>query len=201
MTKSDTDFNRFLKGKNHAVLLREIIKMYTNDKNSSFLREMITCSVAGYNHSANKHGYDGKFEEIHCEVKSQNIISDGNKRLCGHGNFTDFTWRRFNKYYKDKVRMLISGFVDGKLIFVLEFPFRSKKFQICLLEKLQKHLPHGDEKNKYVRNCRWSLLHVDNVNIRYLTKNFRNYKNKLTKKLFDFLESSEKKLYVGPINK
>ncbi len=43
-------------GKEYFLLL----KMYINDKNSSTLREMIACDVAGYKQNENKMGYDTK---------------------------------------------------------------------------------------------------------------------------------------------
>jgi len=198
MTGSEEDFAEFLKNQDSAILLKELLSVYANDKNSSFLRELVTCHMAGYEHSDKKLGYDGKFKEIPCEVKPQNVIIDSKSRLNGGGCFNDFTWRKFNQCQKDDLKMLMSGFVSGKMIYILEFPFNSQKFKDHLLENLHKYLPHGDEKNRYIRSCSWSLIHIDQITIRYLSSNFRQFKNKMTKRLFQFLELGEK-TNAGPV--
>lgn len=65
------------------------------DKNSSTLREMITILIAA-------NGYKG-------EIK--NVDTNSNRKYEGSGNFTDFTYNS----------IVVSGFVDGNLIFVYEF--------------------------------------------------------------------------------
>lgn len=200
MTESEEKFTKFIESNNPLVILKNLLRTYVNDKNSSFLREMVTCSVAGYSHSTAKLGYDGSFGEIPCEVKPQNVIIDSNNRLNMGGNFTDFTWRKFKKCQEDELRMLMSGFVEGKLVYILEFPFNNDKFKSHLLSKLNKFLPNGDEKNRYIRSCSWSFIHVDGIIIRYLSKDFRNYDKKITKNLFKFLEEGEFD-FAGPVDK
>lgn len=198
MTTSDKEFEKFLKDNDTTDLLKKILRIYANDKNSSFLREMITCYVAGYEHCEDKLGYDGYFMGLPCEVKPQNVILNSDKKLDGRGNFTDFTWRKFKKCEEDNLKMLSSGFVDGKLLFIIEFPFNSKKFKTHLLKILNKFLPNGDEKNRYIRSCSWSFKYIDTMTVRYVAKNFRDYKNKMTKSVYNFLELGEN-VNVGPI--
>jgi len=191
MTKNEEEFSQFLEGKNHAILLRELIEMYANDKNSSFLREMVTCSTAGYTHNIKKLGYDGGSTEKPIEVKPQNIKSTGKIKLNASGNFTDFTWRKFKKCGEDNVTMLMSGFIDGKLMFIIEFPFNDPIFKNHLQSKLQKFLPKGDEINRYIRSCNWSFIHFEKSIIRYRSKKLKDFKRNFSKKLFNFLENGE----------
>ena len=59
-------------------LLSVLMTLYINDRNSSTLREFLTVSIAGYEHSEAKIGYNG-FKTIGagkivgCEVKPKNI--------------------------------------------------------------------------------------------------------------------------------
>lgn len=189
MTKSEKEFLKFMKGKDHALLLRDLIHLYSNDKNSSFLREMVTCSVVGYQHNPEKLGYDGSSKNYPVEVKPQNIKSTDKVKLNASGSFTDFTWRKYNKCCKDRVRILMSGFINGKLMFIIEFPFNNLFFKKHLLKKLKKFLPNGDKKNRYIRSCKWSLIHFNQATILYRFKNFGKFKQYFSKKLFDFLEN------------
>jgi len=191
MTKDLNEFIDFLKDKNPTFLLQNLLGVYANDKNSSFLREMITCSVAGYRHLDGKLGYDGFWDKLNCEVKPQNVVMGETKRLNASGCFNDFTWRKYKKCQEDNVRMLMSGFVSGKLIYIVEFPFIDVKFRNHLKSKLEKYLPNGDETNRYIRSCSWSLKHFDNAYLRYLAKNFKDYKKAMTKNMFQFLELGE----------
>ena len=69
--------------------LTYILEMYSNDLNSSTLREPATLLIQGYERGVEKLGYyiltaEGR----HCEVKPKNIRSNSNEKLNGGGNFT-----------------------------------------------------------------------------------------------------------------
>jgi len=82
-TKSHKDLNDYLlnKSKNTLIaILTDLLTMYINDKNSSTLREFITVSIAGYEHTESKVGYNGYEQSVYgesvmCEVKPQNVRS------------------------------------------------------------------------------------------------------------------------------
>jgi hypothetical protein len=149
--------------------------------------------VAGFKHCTDKLGYDGRSGDIFCEIKPKNVRTDDNIRLNAGGNFTDFTWRKYKKCEEDNVKMVMSGFIDGKLIFVLEFPFNNQKFKDHIMKFLVKFLPNGDEKNKYIRSCSWSFIHLDQdvLKVVYLKKGFEVFEKKITKNLFSFLKSGK----------
>ncbi|GIW23269.1 MAG: hypothetical protein KatS3mg068_2276 [Candidatus Sericytochromatia bacterium] len=143
---------------NIIAMLIDLLTMYINDKNSSTIREIINVVLAaGYEHNMGKIGYNGFKQNINidgnyikCEAKPKNINTEefekfkkGQRKTCpsklnGGGNFTDYTFSRFEKDKKENLNMLISGSIDGRLIYILEFPFNYHKFLSNLEEKLSK---------------------------------------------------------------
>lgn len=151
------------------AMFTDLLTLYINDKNSSTLREFITVSAAGYEHQDSKIGYNGYKHDvagspIACEAKPKNVSSSeyeeykqgqrkSFKKLNGGGNFTDYTWARFHKDCGENLHMLVSGFVDGKLIYILEFPFAEDSFKQKLETQLQDHFPNGDETGRFLRSA------------------------------------------------
>lgn len=58
--------------------------------------------------------------------------------------------------------MLVSGFIDGKLIYIIEFPFRCEKFVKKLEDQLNKRFPDGDIPRQYLRSA--SFTYEDYIN-------------------------------------
>ncbi len=150
-TESHNKLIDYLIGKSKDTLigiLVDLLTMYINDKNSSTIREFITVTMAGYNHREKKIGYNGFKQDsfipgatINCEAKPKNIdtvefekFERGERKtkpmkLNGGGNFSDYSQNRLQKDMLEKnLNMLVSGFVDGKLIYILEFPFSCPTF-------------------------------------------------------------------------
>ena len=150
-------------------MFSDLLTMYINDKNSSTLREFITVSVAGYEHEGGKIGFNGYKhatvgKPLACEAKPKNVDSNDYeeyrrgerktfRKLNGGGNFTDYTWARFERDCGENLNMLVSGFVDGKLAYVLEFPFAEESFKKKLRQQLQNHFPNGDESGRFLRSA------------------------------------------------
>jgi hypothetical protein len=155
------ELNEYLIGKSKDTLigmLIDLLTMYINDKNSSTIREFITVTIAGYTHKEAKIGYNGFKQStfssgttIKCEAKPKNIKTEefekyknGERKtkpakLSGGGNFTDYTPARLEKDKKERdLNMLVSGFIDGKLIYIIEFPFNSSDFTKNLENKIKK---------------------------------------------------------------
>lgn len=186
------------------ALLNSLITVYINDKNSSLLREYITVSLAGYTPTNTKIGYNGFKQStqiggkaVACEAKPQNLSSEDNskrknpRRLNGGGNFTDYTHKRLAKDKKENLNMLIGGFVDGELIYVLEFPFNCSNFVKRLKIQLKKRFPNGDKSGEYLRSANFTFEHYENckeLKVIYLGKEkLEENKKHLTKKYYDFL--------------
>jgi len=169
-------------------LLLRILNDMSCDKNSSSFREGVTLGVIGKNQSNTKLGYDSDEEPV--EVKPKNISSQSNKRFDGSGNFSDFTWARHKKYSNDNVKMLVSGFLDGKILFVMSFNYNSSDFTKEIERQLTKHLPDGDIVSRYVRSVKFSYKHFissDSFKIEYLTPELVKFENRFTKPFYSYI--------------
>ncbi|MBY0110573.1 hypothetical protein K2Y00_01000 [Patescibacteria group bacterium] len=153
-----------------ALLIQDLLSAYANDRNSSTIREFVTVSVAGYTHSDGKIGFDGVKTENgitkECEAKPRNIRSadvkaykEGTRKtkpalLDAGGSVNDYTLARFEKDKRENPTMLMSGFVDGKLIFILSIPFNSPGIITSLETQLTKRFPNGAAPSQYLRGAR-----------------------------------------------
>lgn len=199
-TKSDRELSEYLLGKSKSTLigvLVDLITMYINDKNSSTLREFITVTIAGYRHTEGKIGYNGYKQNVYgrplmCEAKPKNIRSDGKRKLNGGGNFTDYTHERLERDLKENLNMLVSGFVDGKLIYILEFPFRCDSFVSKLRQQLNRRFPNGDVTGQFLRSANFDyrdFIKCKDLKVIFcLPKSeLEKYKNNIVKGFYDFL--------------
>ena len=176
-TGSHQELSAYLIGKSKDTLigmLVDLLTMYINDKNSSTIRELITVTLAGYHHEVRKIGYNGFKQDsispgrtIRCEAKPKNFDTDelekfqsGERKtrpskLNGGGNFTDYSPSRLKKDKEEKdLNMLVSGFVDGKLIYILEFPFNDQVF----IKNLEKQIQRWKAKLKGSRTTKGQFL-------------------------------------------
>lgn len=175
-TEAHTSVGAFLHGKskdNLIGILMDLLTNYFTDKNSSTLREHVIVSLCGYQVSREKIGYNGyrqdaiSGEPVYCEAKPKNInTGDARPRkLDGGGNFTDYTWARFEKNKKADPEMIMGGFVDGRLLYVLRFPFNTPKFTARLESQLERHLPDGDVPGHYVRGASFTFKHYEGAHV------------------------------------
>lgn len=172
----------------------DILQRYANDVNSSTLRELITTLKAGYEPQppGKKLGYNG--ETSHgdpCEIKPVNIRSSSANKLNGGGNFSDFTYERLDKHQKDNVMMVVSGFVDARLVYILEFPFSCPEFVQRLQEQLERHFARGQRASgQFLRSAQFSFKNYKNcpqLKVTYKASQLTNYRQFLTGELFNFL--------------
>lgn len=178
------ELSSYLIGKSKATLsgiLVDLITMYINDKNSSTVREFITVTLAGYNHEEKKIGYNGFKQDafsgktIKCEAKPKNVDTNSESidKLKGYGNFSDYTFARLERDTEESnLSMLVSGFVDGRLIYILEFPFSDPSFLRKLKEQLLRRFPNGkDIPTEYLRSASFyyrDFIECKNLKIVYL---------------------------------
>ncbi|MYG00187.1 hypothetical protein F4212_13790 [Candidatus Poribacteria bacterium] len=203
-----TDVNAGLLGKskdNLISMLIDLLTKYFNDVNSSSMRELVVAMVAGYTPRFEKLGYNGyrhntltgKVEQ--CEIKPPNFRTDSTakqpKKLNGGGNFTDYTWEKFNRHKDENPKMLIGGFVDGRLIYILGFDFNEEDFLSKLEDQLWKRFPTGsDVIGQYLRSAQFSYIHYKNsvsLEIVYSRKRDELFRAKpfIVKDLFTYLLS------------
>lgn len=182
----------FLKKTEKEAVIRclvNIIDRYANDVNSSALREDFTLIKTGYSPSHKKLGYNGKTPNGRpCDVKPINVRSGSGNKLNGGGNFTDFTYERLERYLKDNVLMLVSGFVDGCIVYILEFSFSYLEKEIR--RQLDKFFQKSRRAGEYLRSASFSFKHYkDSPDLRlvYKTPNLDKFRKFLTKDLYLYL--------------
>ena len=204
-TKRHSELSQLMinKSKDNLIsCLNDLLTVYMNDKNSSSLREFITVTVAGYKHNVAKLGYNGfkhsdeiGAKPINCEAKPKNIQTEGydsratKPKLNADGSFNDYTYERFNKDIEENFNLLCSGFVDGELHYIIEFPFSviAPRMKYNLDNKFHGKRPDG----VYLRSSSFNFSHIENsslLKIIYLNKDaVERNKKYFTKKLYDYL--------------
>lgn len=220
-TGTHQELSSYLIGKSKDTLigiLVDLLTMYINDKNSSTIREFITVTLGGYTHKEGKIGYNGFKQDtyvsgktIKCEAKPKNVDTEefekykrGERKtspakLNGGGNFTDYTPARFQKDKQEKdLNMLISGFIDGKLIYIIEFPFNSTDFIKNLevkIKKWQRKLRGSKSiKGQFLRSADFDYkdyIKSQHLKIVYLLKKpeLAKYKPYISNGFYQFLDS------------
>lgn len=209
-TRPHEELSTYLVGKSKDTLIGivvDMLTMYINDKNSSTVREFVTVTLAGYTHVEKKIGYNGFKQDtfsgttIRCEAKPKNIDTNSTSidKLKGYGNFSDYTFKRLEKDKKEKgLNMLVSGFIDGKLIYVLEFPFNYAGLIDKLEKQLWKRFPQGkDIPTEYLRSASFDyrdFVDCKDLRIVYLLNktNLKSFKDCLVKGFYEFLEGKAK---------
>ncbi len=94
--------------------------------------------------------------------------------------------------------MLISGFVEGKLVYILEFPFNYSEFTKHLEEQLYKRFKEGkDITGQFLRSANFDYKQFTNcktLKVAYLLgKNkLREYSQYIVRDFYKFLESKAK---------
>jgi hypothetical protein len=169
-TRSALDLDSYLLSKsNHNLIamLADLLTTYMNDVNSSTLRQFVTVALSGYTPTERKLGYNGYRQstlvtggtEV-CEAKPVNVRPGTRKRLNGGGSFSDYTPERLERDFKANPRLLVSGFVDGRLIYIIEFPFRCPSFVAELRGHLRRAFPSGArEPNRFLRSANFNFRH------------------------------------------
>ena len=166
-------------------IIYNLIGEFANDSNSSMFREDVTKYMVGLEASVSKKGYDDDFRPI--EVKPLNY--KGGTNLNGAGTFTDMTWKRDIKYSNDGCTMLVSGFYFGKLVYIVEFKYDKIRHRVKRM--LEKHLPDGDIKSKYVRTTTFGWGDwKDDFKLKFLSPKIEEYKDGMVKELYKLLTST-----------
>ena len=138
---------------------------------------------------------------IRCEAKPKNVDTNSTSidKLNGYGNFSDYTFKRLAKDKQEKgLNMLVSGFIDGKLVYVLEFPFNCVDLISKLEKQLWKRFPNGkDISTEYLRSASFyyrDFIKCKNLKIVYLLgkKQLMDCKPYIVKDFYKFLEGKAK---------
>ncbi len=181
------------------AIISNLTTIYFNDKNSSFLREYTTLKIAGFQPTNQKLGYNG-FKTIspnkieYCEVKPKNWNPERPVKLDGSGNFTDYTWDRFDNDMEKNPIMLISGFREGKILYCISFHFNNVDFSNRLIQILEKKFPNRiRNKGDYLRSASFNFNHyIQNAQIIYCDENLPEHKEIFNKKFYEWIIKNAK---------
>ncbi len=199
-TATSDELLRFLNGLSKPTLIglfTDLLTFYMNDKNSSKLRELITAVISGYEFSTEKLGYNGYKTvapdgvKVFCEIKPKNIDNCNKKKLNGGGSFNDYTPERFEKDLKENLNIVVSGFVRGKLVYILEFPFACLKD--CIELKLKKRFGESMHRRsgEYLRSASFSFKNYKNcprLKAVYVNPKISQFEKCLSRELYSFLK-------------
>ena len=205
-TREHAEINAGLLGKskdNLISMLLDLLTTYFNDLNSSTMRELVVAVLSGYEPNQEKLGYNGFRQNTltgiteFCEIKPRNIRSDSTARkprkLDGGGNFTDYTWEKFERHQEENPNMLVAGFIDGRLIHIFEFSFNEQSFTSRLREQLERRFPDGDVSGQYLRSAQFTFNHyTDAESLKTIYTVSREelikVRSRITRNLFIYLE-------------
>ena len=169
---------------------KELIELYLNDKNSSTIRQFITSTVCGYKNSFKKLGYDAiDSDGNHKEIKPTNKPKTCKSRYAGKFGISDYTVDRYGKDIHANVRVLQSFFLDGRLMYVMEFPLIDcDKRMRFLIDKFV--VKKGQ---KQIRSAEFSFrdLNLDNIVVKYVSKNIADCKHIVSENLYKFVTESK----------
>ena len=174
-------------------VLYMLVAEIANDVNSSAFREQMTCEIAGYENLPGKLGYDATNGGRLVEIKPQNKAPSSKGKLNGSGNFTDFTHAREAKESADNVQMCISGFCDGKLVYIIEFDYNSPSFRQKIQKDIRAKLPDGDMKGKYCRSPSFGWNHwkdAETLRLVWSSPNLDKFRPCMSGPFYQFIKTS-----------
>lgn len=167
-----------------------LINMYLNDKNSSTARQLVTARICGYDNSFKKFGYDA-IDELgnHKEIKPANKRKGQDKKHCGRFGFSDYTEERFGKDVHANVHILQSFFLDGRIMYIFEFPI------IDLSERMELYIKTHikEKKQRYIRSADFSFTNLkkENIIIKYISPNFEDCKDSISSRIYNFIKNKK----------
>jgi len=175
-------------------MIVDLLHLNLTDPNFSSLAESIPLNLAGYESHPDKHGYDGFIGESYenaleyLEQKPDKTNSTANK-LNGGGGFADYTIKRWENDMGngDKLKLMISGFVNGTLIYAYKVPHNHQP----LMDRLKNETTRLINKGGRVVPT-FSYIHYQtctDIELVYRANNFDDFKDYMSKPFFNFVKS------------
>jgi hypothetical protein len=194
---------------NESKKYKRLISNTMNDKNSSTLREQVTVDLLDdYKEIPGKHFYDAYnyFTKSFGEIKPINA----NTKLTGSGGITDFASeanlkRLIKDHYlwsSNRLNMIISGFVKGRIVYIIEFPYGFKKFSQKLIDygydrfegKTKEDVKNGNSrqgKSTRVFNFNYNdYIDCPDIKLRWVSPELNSFRKNIVSKFYNFLESN-----------
>lgn len=179
--------------------------------------EIHTITTSGIIHNPNKFGFDGYDEarDIHYEVKSSSKIVDTDliqkfacgelhkgtklvdRAIDGRGIFSLLTHKAVAILDQPNVNILVSAYINGVLMFIIEFPFQHQEFRDHIKNSVLRAIPNGDEsgRGKTVSFLYSQYKNCEEARLVYLTglKNLKLLQACCTKKFYLYLAHLKQK--------
>ena len=154
-----------------AAMLLDLLTAYYNDLNSLTLREAVVVRLAGFVPRSGNPGYNGYRNDADadrttfCEVKPKNVraASPKDKKLNGDGAFNNYTWSKFERHRAENPKMLVAGFIDGRLIYIFKFDFNEEDFTERLEDQLVRAFPNGEATSSGPRSAAFRFRNFKNA--------------------------------------
>lgn len=181
--------------KDTQFYLDKLTDYYLNDGRSYYAHELITLESCGYTPSNLIRGFDGvnANNAQWVEVKTSNLSAYTGKdwtKLDGGGKFSNMRLERLEKYESSNLQMVVGNFVNGKLQYVLEFPYNYTPFKQHLRNQMEAKFPDGDVVGmSYTPSFRYTHYRdCPDLKLTYVSNNFGDAKTKyVVKGLYDLV--------------
>lgn len=157
-----------------------------NDLNSSTLREAVTSYICGYNWINTKKGYDAFDDKTQSHIEIKPKLFTG-KRTNGSGNFSDLTMARVEKYENIKFNIICSLFCNNKLMYVLEFPYKTIS-EVCRKKTYEKCVTKNQRSARCVMFNYRDYINSKDLKIRYINIKLIEQYDCLNKKFLKVLK-------------
>jgi hypothetical protein len=83
--------------------------------------------------------------EINDKKEFRSKLTAYQKTIQGTGVFSNFTWKAHNHCQYDDINVLVSGYINGILMYVLEFKYNEPTFVTHVESYLNRMIPTGDQ--------------------------------------------------------
>ncbi len=177
--------------------LYELARVVLSSPQAGTIREIPIAFVCNRTWSTTPGGYDVLDKNV--EIKTKCILTEPgilgetitkNPKHNGLGKFAKWTWARHKKYLDDNVIISIGGYTNGRLLFVIDFPYVNLKEYAE--EKLTKQFPDGDVVGVYLNTLDFSWLRFKDgeFRVRFVSKYIEESRAHFVKKFYDLLVDS-----------
>ena len=199
--------SRYFPQDSGKVAFESMINSMLTDTNFSALAESIPMAMYGYNHNRKKHGYDGfkgsdyDTSESYAEAKPQKKLSIDSRKLNGGGGFSAYSFDRYHRDIEqgDKLKLVISGWIDGKLIYAYVLPHNYEPFMNHLLKKLNdKNESTSGGLKGVITTPSFSYYNYKDskdVELIYINPNFDDYLTHMSRPFVKFIKSIKRTIF------
>ncbi|NBP55807.1 hypothetical protein EBU71_04575 [bacterium] len=173
------------------------LEVNLTDPNFSSLAEAVPLEMCGYEQVPGKHGYDGYLgsspedaqEVVEAKPEKSYLKEDGSVsgKLNGGGSYADYTIERLerDKSLGDKLVLLISGWVNGDLIYVYKVPHNHPNFVHKIEERTNQLISQG--KRVLPSFSYTNYMDCQDIRLVFLKDNLSDYSQYMSRPFYNWL--------------